>query len=299
MPRAIPVVSPARAGRDMTVSSEELVAMVDRMPTFSQNVVRILELTSDINTAPKDLVRLVEHDPVLTIKVLKLVNSAYFGLSKKVTSIKQGVVYIGINTIKNLAVSIAAIGALPRDNEAGFDMDDFWYHSLFTATVAKLIAQERGFPKTEVTTFFIAGLLHDIGQIVFTQFIPDTYRKVLHTAAAKGVTIDRVERSAFGMDHAEVGGMLAEKWQLPAELVRCIRFHHAFDEIEDPGALEKCVFIANQVAKQQVEEAHRVSAIEPLPEAVGEWLQMPLDEVAGSLPDLATEIENARTFVQV
>ncbi len=273
--------------------------MVDRMPTFSQNVVRILDLTSDINTAPKDLVRLVEHDPVLTIKVLKLVNSAYFGLSKKVTSIKQGVVYIGINTIKNLAVSIAAIGALPRTNEAGFDMDDFWYHSLFTATVAKLIAQERGFPKTEITTFFIAGLLHDIGQIVFAQFIPETYRKVLHTAAKKGVTIDRVERSAFGMDHAEVGGILAEKWQLPADLVRCIRYHHAFEEIEDPGALEMSVFVANQVAKQQVEEANRVSAIEPFPSAVSEWLQMPLEDVAGSLPELATEIENARTFVQV
>ena len=95
----------------MSADNRKLFEMVERMPTFSQSVVRILQLTSTGDAAPKELVRLVEHDPILTMKVLKLVNSAYFGLGRQVTSIKQGVVYIGVNTIKHLAISIAAIGA--------------------------------------------------------------------------------------------------------------------------------------------------------------------------------------------
>ena len=281
------------------MEKEKLLRMVDRMPTFSQNVVRILEITSDINAAPKDLVRLVEHDPILTIKVLKLVNSAYFGLSKKVTSIKQGVVYIGINTIKNLAVSIAAIGTLPRSNDADFDMDDFWYHSLVTATVAKLLAQHRGFPKAQVTGFFIAGLLHDIGQVVFAQFMPEDYREVLaQSRRSEGRLVD-LERKAIGTCHTEVGAMLAEHWKLPREFVDSIRNHHDVAALGQAEPMDIAVFVANQVAKLQLEESQRLSDVEPVPNFVAEWLRIPIEELAGQLPNLSSEIENARSFIQI
>lgn len=283
----------------MQVSNEELVKLVDGMPTFSQNVVRILELTGDINAAPKDLVRLVEHDPILTMKVLKLVNSAYFGLSKKVTSVKQGVVYIGFNTIKNLAVSIAAMGALPRTNNANFDMDDYWLHSLLTASIAKLLAQERGFPRTEITGFFLAGLLHDIGEVVFAQFRSEQYSQILQTTAERACAVEQVEQEVLGTDHAVVGALLAERWQLAAELVNCIRHHHQLDDDTEGDPLTLAVFAANQVAKLHAGEAHCVSVVSELPGPVAAWLGMPLDDVVASLPSLESELENARSFVQV
>lgn len=283
----------------MQASTEELVKLVDGMPTFSQNVVRIMELTGDINAAPKDLVRLVEHDPILTMKVLKLVNSAYFGLSKKVTSVKQGVVYIGFNTIKNLAVSIAAMGALPRTNNAKFNMDDYWLHSLLTASIAKLLAQQRGFPRTEITSFFLAGLLHDIGEVVFAQFRGEQYSKVLQASAERACAVEVAEEEAFGTNHAIVGALLAERWQLAAELVECIRHHHDLSDVTEPDALTLAVFAANQAAKLHAGEEHCVSIVGELPEPVSQWLGIPLEEVITSLPNLDSELENARSFVQV
>lgn len=283
----------------MADDRQRLFEMVDRMPTFSQSVVRILQLTSDIDTAPKELVRLVEHDPILTMKVLKLVNSAYFGLGKKLTSIKQGVVYVGINTIKHLAVSIAAIGALPRDNDAGFDMNAFWSHSLATAAAAKLVAQRQGAPRTELTGFFIAGLLHDIGQVVLAQFMPAAYRAVLAQAREGGAHIAALEADALGTTHAELGALLAEHWKLPAEFVSAIRNHHDPVALAGAGAIDRAVFAGNQVAKLLDDPASRLSPVEPLPEAVQAWLGVPIDELPAQLEGLQTEIEAARAFVQV
>lgn len=101
---------------------------------------RILELTRDVNSTPKDLVEVIDKDPVVTVKILKVVNSAYYSLPKQITSIGHAVVYLGFNTIKNLALSIAAIGMLPKDSASGFDVQKYLLHSLATADIAKLLA---------------------------------------------------------------------------------------------------------------------------------------------------------------
>ena len=110
--------------------------MVERMPAFPISVHRVVELTSDINADPKELVAIIEHDPVLLMRILKLANSPYFRLSQKITSVNHAVVIVGFNTVKNMALSIAAIGVLRLKTTAGFDMEGFLLHSLSTATIA-------------------------------------------------------------------------------------------------------------------------------------------------------------------
>ncbi len=283
----------------MSADKRKLFEMVERMPTFSQSVVRIVQLTSTGDAAPKELVRLVEHDPILTMKVLKLVNSAYFGLGRAVTSIKQGVVYIGVNTIKHLAISIAAIGALPRENAAGFDMDAFWTHSLVTASAARLIAQRQGIPRNDATTWFIAGLLHDIGQVVLAHGMPAEYRTVLEAARERGVCITGVERELLGTDHAEIGSVLGAHWKLPDELVQTIAHHHDAAAAASFPPLGMAVFAANQVAKLTDHPDRAVSRVEPLPEAVRQWLGLSLAELVDVLDGLSAELDAARAFVQL
>ena len=122
--------------------SQRLTAAVDGMPAFPKSVQRILELTRDVNSTPKDLVDVIDKDPVVTVKILKVVNSAYYSLPKQITSIGHAVVYLGFNTIKNLALSIAAIGMLPKDNPSGFDVQQYLLHSLATAGLAKQLAHD-------------------------------------------------------------------------------------------------------------------------------------------------------------
>ena len=125
------------------------------------------------------VVSVIEHDPVLTGKVLKVVNSAYFGLSRQLVSIKHAVVFVGINTIKHLALSIAAIGSLPRRNQAGFDIDDYLRHSLTTGTIARYIARRSNPSVRDIEDYFLAGLIHDIGKVVLALYVPDEYSVVL------------------------------------------------------------------------------------------------------------------------
>lgn len=269
------------------------------MPTFSQSVLRILELTSKGNASPKELVRLVEHDPILTARVLRLVNSAYFGLGREVTSIGQGVVYIGANTIKHLAISIAAIGALPRENTAGFDMQAFWTHSLVTGSAARLIALRQGVPRNDATAWFIAGLLHDIGEVVLAHGMPDEYRRVLQAARETGGCIIRVERELLGTDHAEIGSLLGTHWKLPRELVQTIARHHDAEGADSLTPIGKALFAANQVAKFSDTDGGAVSAVEPLPAAIEGWLGLSLQDLVTALDGLPAELEAARAFVQL
>jgi hypothetical protein len=120
----------------------KLGVAVERMPAFPRSVQKILELTRNINCLPKDLVGVVEKDPVMTMKILKVINSAYYGLPQKITSVGQSVVYLGINTIKNLALGFAAVGILPRMNAAGFDIQRYLLHSLVVAGTARQLATQ-------------------------------------------------------------------------------------------------------------------------------------------------------------
>ncbi len=234
----------------MELSEKKLSDMLEQIPTFSQSVLRILELTGDVNCSTKELVNQIAHDPILTVKVLKLVNSAFFGLSREVTSIQQSVVYIGINTIKNLAISVAAMGALPKTNKAGLDM----LHSLLTAVVAKQLAQKRRVPNTEVSSYFISGLLHDIGQIIFSQAQPEIYQEVINEAKLLEDPLHIIEQKAFNINHAEIGARLAEKWQLPTTMVQAIRNHHSPRQMSGDQDMDKSIFVANQVAKLLAKE---------------------------------------------
>lgn len=282
----------------MELSEKNIEEMLEEIPTFSQSVFRILELTGDINSPTKELVAQITHDPILTAKVLKLVNSAFFGLSRVVDSIQQSVVYVGINTIKNLAISVAAMGALPRTNSAGLDMNHFWLHSLMTASIAKLMAQQRGVAQSEVSSYFISGLLHDIGQIIFSQAKPDEYRVILEEAKQHEKSIDQLELEIFGINHAEFGALLGEKWQLPPDIVTAIRCHHAPVENEGNTDLNKTIFVANNICKTLEEEGELIARQDEYPDAVLEWLQVSPEEALSSLNTLDDEIQNAQVFIQ-
>jgi len=277
---------------------ERLEKIVEKMPAFPASVSTILEITSDINCAPKDLVKVIELDPVLTAKVLKLVNSAYFGLSREVTSVKHSVVYVGINTIKNVAISIAAIGVLPHTSSGGYNLDRFLNHSLTTAAIARLLGRSKGVSENELGDYFVGSLLHDIGQMVVGQYMPEEFQQALAICYERKIAICEAEREVFGLDHAEIGAMLAESWQLPSQLISCIRNHHQIAEIEEPSLLEKTIFIANQVSKGMDDEDSGLSQPEPVPQPILDWLGMPVEEVADSLEGLDEEIEKCKIFAQ-
>jgi putative nucleotidyltransferase with HDIG domain len=224
---------------------------VERMPAFPRSVQRVLELTRNINCLPKDLVGVIEKDPVMTMKILKVINSAYYNLPNKITSVNQSVVYLGLNTIKNLALAFAAVGILPRMNAAGFDIQRYLIHSLTTAAMARQLCSQYARGEADPGDCYIAGLLHDFGKVVLAHSLAEEFRAVLAKAhgidGSPGMPLHQAEREVIGVDHGYIGAKLAERWQFPEHLVEVIRLHHSE---EGEGAMIDCLRVANQISRK-------------------------------------------------
>ena len=272
--------------------SKKLAAAVDGMPAFPKSVQKILELTRDVNCTPKDLVQVIDKDPVVTVKVLRAVNSAYYSLPKQITSINHAVVYLGFNTIKNLALSIAAIGMLPASNAAGFDGQQYLIHSLSTAGIAKQLALR--VDGAEPMDCFIAGLLHDFGKVVFAQYMSQEFRQALQISQLNQTSLHVALNELIGADHSVVGAMLVEKWRFPADLIETIRHQHAPELMDTP--MIACVFAANQISKKLAFGFGGNACIHELPPSIVQRLNGTLDDVILSLGDLSSVFEDARLF---
>ncbi len=273
---------------------KKLMGMVDQMPPFPKSVHRIMTLSADINCAPKDLVQVIEHDPVITMKLLKLVNSAFFSLARSISSVRHALVYLGLNTVKNLALSIATVESLPRKKTPVFNTKHFLMHSLTTASVAQHVAKTFDI-ESDATDIFVAGLLHDFGKAVLAQFATDMFAQSVQEAEQNQEPLHIAELRVIGANHAEVGGLLAEKWELPTALVACIREHHM--GISSP--LGDCVFVANQISKHENFGQSGSPVIESFPGYILERFQMDMEGMLDALGDLSSESEKAHAFIHM
>jgi len=273
---------------------KRLGSAVESMPAFPKSVQRVLELTRDINCRPKDLIEVIEKDPVITIKVLKVVNSAYYSLPNKITSINQAVVYLGVNTLKNLALSFSTIGILPRQNGAGFDIQHYLVSSLVTANVTRSLCAKFAMD-VDQNDAYITGLLLDFGKVVFAQFMPDEFSRALNLSEEYNMPLHKAEEAVIGTDHCLVGARLAKRWQFPNSLVNCIAGHHG-PEYATP--LAQCLHVADLVAERLgYDSKGKISAAGGV-EALHVRFGGNLDSVISALGDTSIMIEEALQFSQ-
>jgi putative nucleotidyltransferase with HDIG domain len=268
-----------------TELTQRLAAAVERMPAFPKSVQRILALSRDIHCSPKELVMVIEQDPVMTMKLLRVINSACYGLPKQVTSVNQSMVYLGLNTIKNMALSFAAMGALPPQGNLGFDIQGYLTHSLSTAVLARALCQKYSHDDTDPADCYIAGLLHDFGKVVFAQFLPAEFATALALSARDNISLHAAEQLTIGTDHTVIGGMLVEKWRFPQSLTDTIRNHHG--EISPDNTVQSCLFVANQISKQFALGNAGNLIVEDLPTALSERFKGSLQDIIAGLGDVA------------
>lgn len=277
--------------------NEKLITLVEKMPAFPKSVQQVMQLTSDINASAKDIVRVIECDPVMTVKVLKAINSSFYGLPQKITSVQRAVVHIGMNTIKNIALGVAAMGMLKATNKANFNTSDFLLHSLTTAAISKLLAERLGLSSTQCGDCFVAGLLHDFGKVVFAEFMPDEFKLALEKSKDQQLPLHQTEVEFIGLSHSQAGKMLAEKWALSDELIDAIAHHHNLDPSQN--VLRNCVFAANQISKQMQFGDGGNPLIEDFPEAISTRFGLSLSAMCEALGDLAAVKTEAQSFINV
>jgi putative nucleotidyltransferase with HDIG domain len=200
----------------------DVIAHFDALPSAPKLYWEITEAASRPHTTLGDIATIVEKDPALVAKLLQLVNSAYFGLACRVTSIRQAVQYLGLDLIKGLALAdrvFAGATFKPIDN---FSVDLFQRHSLLTAQVAKKATT--GTPRNEEV--FAAAIMHDIGKVLLACGFPDRFAEAVRIARERNECLHAVEPEIFGTTHAEVGAFLLGMWGLPFTIVEAVAYHH-------------------------------------------------------------------------
>ena len=211
----------------MTIDKErqrrDIERFINKMPSLSTTVGKVMEICSRTDASPNELNKVISLDPVLTGQVLKLINSAYYSLVNKVTSLTRAITMLGMNTVKNMALSTAIIRSVAGAKKSkALPTTKFWAHSIGAGVSAKLLGELKGLPVMEREELFLAGLLHDLGKVPFG----DEYIEVLNIAKFEQLPLNQVELDVMGIDHQEVGLMIAEKWKLNQVISTCIGSHH-------------------------------------------------------------------------
>lgn len=188
--------------------------------TLPDVVAKITAMVRDPHTSAADITMVISNDIALSAKVLRLVNSPFYGFNRRITSINYAIVILGFNAIRNLALS-AFMYDMYRSRVEGFNTRDFWRFSISCAAGAQTIAARLGF--TRCDDAFMGGLLHDIGIVVMTQHLQADFNKVLQHNQKVDVTLLEAEQAVLDYDHREVGGLLMDRWNLPSEMAAVCR----------------------------------------------------------------------------
>jgi HD-like signal output (HDOD) protein len=265
-------------------------------------VTKVLEVCNHPNTSANDLNRVIALDPVLTGQVLKLINSAYYSLPNQISSLTRAIIMLGINTVKNLALSTAVLGSMGReDSFRSLSMDAFWTHSLCVGVMAKALAGLKGIPGMQQEEFFVAGLLHDLGKIPLNNCFAEEYRQALELSGIEQGPLPRAEEMLLGFDHGLAGKMIADKWQLNPALIEMLRFHHTPEKASASSRqLVGVVALANAYANlfdvgSAGDRYPDISRVNELLALVGlQWLDLSTLHTV-----VQQEIEKARIFLQV
>ena len=223
----------------------KIMDKVDAFPSIPGSALRLLELVDQAEASLQDIEDVLRLDPGLTANVLKLTNSAFFGLPTKVGSVKRAVMLLGLDQLKHLIMA-SCVNAVMDMDIPGYDLPagELWRHSIAVSVAAEGLVHELGIESGD--DIFTAALLHDVGKLVLGQFVDDDYG-TLKSVAGSSVSFEIAEKEVLGTDHAEIGARILELWSLPAELVHAVRWHHNPEMAADVLTSTDIVHVANML----------------------------------------------------
>lgn len=232
----------------MPISFEEIVEQVDDLVTLPGVFLRINEMIESQESSATEIAAVLAQDPGLTVRLLRVANSPFYGLSKEVDTVARAVTIIGTQRLRDLVLATCAIEAFEGIPNELVTMDDFWSHSLRCGIISKLLAELSGIKETD--SLFIAGLLHDIGQLMIFRQMPEESTQVLLQELDQVGTPEQItsEQEIIGFDHAQLGGAVVAHWHLPHIFVETISCHHAPETATNFPKHTAIVHIANTLA---------------------------------------------------
>lgn len=251
---------------------EPLLKQAGELPSLPEVYIRVTELLESEEATATKIGETLQTDPALTARVLKLINSAYYGLRSEVTSIPQSVALLGRDNLQQALLGSVLAGVFKEFDISDFPLRDFWQHSIKTAIIARQLAMQNA-RIIDHEAFFTAGLLHDIGWLVIAKVNPGSYTQITDLARAQNRDMTELETEKLGVTHVEVGIALLQHWGLPGLITQCVKNHHEVDH-SGPFAIETCiVFLANKLGRfspgvdefEEVDNTDLLALLETIP----------------------------------
>ena len=215
----------------MTLVARDLINDTVELASLPSVVMRAMELLNNPHTSASDIGRIIAEDPALTTRLLKIVNSAFYGFPSRIDTISRAITIIGTLELTDLILGSSAIQVFNKLPNQLVNMEKFWEHCLYAGVVSRILARYLRAPNTE--RCFVMGLLHDIGSLVLYRQQPELSRRALEQAIAQSTPLHMAEREVFGFDHGEVGAELMHAWNLPESFIEIAAHHH------QPSAAER------------------------------------------------------------
>lgn len=266
-----------------------ILGRVKSFPTMPGAGAKMLALLQEPDTTVSEIEEILRYDPGLTANVLKLANSAYFGIPSKIGSLKQAVILLGLKRLMQLVVA-SCVSAIMDKSVPGYNLPagDMWRHSIAVSLAAEaLVKGKKSIDKEDV---FTPALLHDVGKLVLGAFVKEEL-EAIESIAAKGIPFVVAENMILGTDHAEIGARILAHWNLPADIINAVRWHHDPDSPELSDFQVDVVYLANLLCQTPATSGQAAGQAVELSPAVIERLGIQLDQFGAISEKVARWVE--------
>jgi putative nucleotidyltransferase with HDIG domain len=225
---------------------EGIIEGIEQLRPFSHVGSRIIEISNNPNCSSADLVEVIKYDQGITANLLRICNSSYFGFKKKVTSIKQAVSYLGIDQVVSLVVMGKSADNFNK-GQKGYDLEEgeLWKYSVSSAIIAQELAEKKNIGNLSLV--FTSALLKDIGKLILHTYVNESYEDIMSLVQDRGLTFREAEEKVLGIDHAELGAQVAERWNFSPETINIIRYHHDPDKAPPKDPFIPIIYLADSL----------------------------------------------------
>ena len=272
---------------------------ISSIPTLPTVIERLTRLLQNPKTSAEEVGKAITTDQALASKVLKLVNSAFYGFPGRISTITHAIVILGFSTVKNVVLTASIFDAFRNKGEdmTGFDLEDFWLHSIACGAASSSIAKQIG--GCEKEECFIAGLIHDLGKLILCQYLPKEFSLALRHCADNQQLLYESEKKLFDSTHAQIGGYLTERWNLPPNLQNPVKYHHQPSSTHEHYLITAIVHCADIFVRALDYGNGGDRQIPSIAEQVWKSLGLDTADLENLLDGINHEIERASVFIQL